>query len=184
MWRRCSYPHHHSRSCSSLKKLLQTYESTIESHAEFHSARIIALGDRRMARGRRGSERGNGENLSGWFRKVFAEKRAWLEGRSNEDVIALWEAQHPGQKFGSRERNACNNLKSVLRKKLRKRGRKAAEDGALVPAVRISRANLELLEERIDECMSMARTLDREGLEKVAKLLRAARNEVVWRQGQ
>ncbi len=139
-----------------------------------------------MARGGRGSRRGNGESISGWFRKVFLEKPAWLKGRSNEDVIALWEAQHSGQKFGGRERNACNNIKSVLRKKLRKRGRKAAEDGTPVPAptVRVSRANLELLEERIDECMSMARTLDREGLEKVAKLLRAARNEVVWRQGQ
>jgi hypothetical protein len=126
--------------------------------------------------------------LSGWFRNVFTERPAWLKERSNADVIALWEDQHPGKKFGDRERNACNNIKSVLRKKLRKRGRKAAADGTptATPAatVRVSRANLELLEERIDDCMSMARALDREGLDKVARLLRAARNEVVWRQGQ
>ncbi len=137
-----------------------------------------------MARGGRGSGQGNGENLSGWFRKVFLENRPWLKGRSNEDVIALWEGQHPGQKFGSRERNACNNIKSVLRKKLRKGGRKADDAESASTAVRISRAALELLEERIDDCMGIARTLDKEGLERVVKHLRAARNEIVWKQGQ
>ncbi len=137
-----------------------------------------------MARGGRGSKQGDGESLSGWFRNVFHEKPEWLKERSNDDVIALWEEQHPGQKFGKRERNACNNIKSVLRKKLRKRARKAAANGEPTPAVRIPRASLELLEERIDDCMGMARMLDKEGLDRVVRHLRAARNEVVWRQGQ
>ena len=40
---------------------------------------------------------------------------------------------------------------------------------------------LEALEEQIDECLTMARNLDREELESVIHLLRRARNEIVWK---
>ncbi len=138
-----------------------------------------------MPRGKRGPKAADGESKSGWFRNVFTENPGWLKGRSNELVVARWEAEHSGRKFGPSERNACNNIKSILRKQLRKRGRKAAvESGGAPPAVKISRANLEMLEERIDECMGLARSLDRDGLAPVWQTLRKARNEVVWKQGQ
>jgi hypothetical protein len=137
-----------------------------------------------MAKGGRGRKRGN-ESVSGWFRNAFTQHPEWLRGRSNAAVMEQWQADHPGQSFGASERNACNNVKSLMRKRQRRRGRKpASEGGGAVPAVRVSRSNLELLEEHIDDCMSMARTLDKIGLELVVKLLRRARNEVVWKQGQ
>ena len=141
-----------------------------------------------MAKTERDAQSTTTDSMSGWFRKIFQEHPSWLKGRSNAAVIAQWESDHPGKKFGPSERNACNNTKSILRKRLRKRGRKAADPDA-APAVskalpRILRTSLELLEERIDDCISLARTLDREGLDSVAKLLRRARNEVVWKQGQ
>src|SRR5262245_57643672 len=114
-------------------------------------------------RGRR--PKGNGESISGWFRQVFGQHPEWLKGRSNAAVIERWQQDHPGGTFGDRERNACNNIKSIMRKRLRKRGRKPAAAGAVpavANAVRVSRGNLEMLEERIDECMGMARALDRE----------------------
>jgi hypothetical protein len=40
------------------------------------------------------------------------------------------------------------------------------------------------LEEKIDERMMLARETDAEGLDGVVKLLRRARNEVVWRSGE
>ena len=43
---------------------------------------------------------------------------------------------------------------------------------------------LERLEEQIDECLTLARTLDREGLSGVIVMLRRARNEVVWKMGE
>jgi hypothetical protein len=52
-----------------------------------------------------------------------------------------------------------------------------------VPAKRSS-SRLEHLEEQIDECLTAARSLDREGQEHVIRLLRQARNEVVWKLGQ
>lgn len=139
-----------------------------------------------MAKGGRPPKQSNGESLMGWFRKVFLENRQWLKGRSNAAVVKRWEEEHPGQVFGPRERNACNNVKSILRKRRRKHGRRdeAAETGPPVAAIKVSRASLELLEERIDDCMVLTRALDREGLKAVHKLLRQARNEVVWKQGQ
>jgi hypothetical protein len=40
------------------------------------------------------------------------------------------------------------------------------------------------LEEHIDDCLTVAKLLDREGLGHVIRLLRQARNEVVWKLGQ
>jgi hypothetical protein len=40
------------------------------------------------------------------------------------------------------------------------------------------------LEEQIDECLTLGKRLDREGLRGVLVLLRRARNEVVWKLGQ
>ena len=53
-------------------------------------------------------------------------------------------------------------------------------------AVRAPRqgTRLELLEEQIDDCLSLAKHIDREGLSHVISLLRSARNAVVWMTGQ
>ena len=80
------------------------------------------------------------------------------------------------------------NLKSVLRKKRRKGGRPKAEQPlAAVNAVakpKVAPKGLEALEEQIDECLTSAKHLDREGLADVIGLLRRARNAVVWKAGQ
>jgi hypothetical protein len=43
---------------------------------------------------------------------------------------------------------------------------------------------LEVLEEQIDDCLSFAKRLDKDGLADVIGLLRRARNGVVWMAGQ
>jgi len=40
------------------------------------------------------------------------------------------------------------------------------------------------LEEQIDDCLALAKEMDREGLVSVIALLRRARNEVVWKMGE
>ena len=42
----------------------------------------------------------------------------------------------------------------------------------------------ELLEEKVDDCLTLARIHDREGLDEVIRLLRRARNQVVWKIGE
>jgi hypothetical protein len=135
------------------------------------------------------------ETVAGYFRKVFAENPKWLHGRSNDALLKRWLDDHPGHSEVPKQVKAnLQNIKSVLRKKARKKGgrpkKSAAPAGALVVAVEATQMNdvvvinpLEPLEEMIDECLSMAKSLDREGLYRVISLLRQARNLVVWEQG-
>jgi hypothetical protein len=132
--------------------------------------------------------KGDSESIAGYFRKIFAENPKLLKGRSNEELLRRWVADHPGQPLTNSVKNSLSNLKSVLRKKGRKRKqRKVAEQAGAEPAaapVRRHAPNLETLEIAIDDCMSFAKNLDRTGLEDVLHLLRRARNEVVWKIGQ
>jgi hypothetical protein len=122
--------------------------------------------------------------------------RDLLKSRSNEELFRRWLADHPGHtEVPERVKQNLANLKSHLRKQLKirkhRRARKAAAAAeAAAPVVanaapaKVSRralTGLELLEERIDECLASAKTMDREGLDPVIKLLRRARNEVVWK---
>ena len=57
-----------------------------------------------------------GENISGYFRQVFKENPKWLEGRSNDEVLARWLKDHPGEKeVPKRVKQNLSNVKSVLR---------------------------------------------------------------------
>jgi len=136
----------------------------------------------------------NGESPSGYFRRVFKENPKLLEGRSNEEILNRWLMDHPGDKeVPDRIKYILSNIKSVMRKKLRKKpGRRPKEEkaaeatpGAVVTRPRKVAANgLETLEEKIDECMSLAKNMDPEGLADVVAALRRARNKVVWKIGE
>jgi hypothetical protein len=143
-----------------------------------------------MARTKAGKASEGEETVSGYFRKVFAENPKLLKTRSNEELLNRWLADHPGAKeVPKRVKQSLMNIKSILRKKGRKRGRRQeannqATAGAAPAPVKRSSNRLEHLEEQIDECLTAARALDREGLEHVIRLLRQARNQVVWKLGQ
>jgi len=87
-------------------------------------------------------------------------------------------------------KSSLSNIKSVLRSKKRKRRKAkaaAAEIGAGPVGVAIKKPKttiLETFEEQIDDCLTAARNLDKDGLEDVIRLLRKARNAVVWKIGQ
>lgn len=139
-----------------------------------------------------GKAQAQGENISGYFRMVFRENPKLLKSRSNEELLRRWLADHPGEKeVPERVRQGLSNVKSVLRSRRRKRGGSTKEAPAPAkmgwtgtPAPASSRAKLETLEERIDDCLMMARDMDKEGLEDVIQHLRRARNGVVWKLGE
>ncbi|HEV3262861.1 MAG TPA: hypothetical protein VG013_38860 [Gemmataceae bacterium] len=135
------------------------------------------------------NQRGNEESISGYFRKVFKENPKLLKSRSNAELLARWLTDHPDEKtVPERVRQNLSNVKSVLRKRRRKRAatKRAAEPPEALAAApsRPASRGLNLLEEQVDECLTSARNLDREGLANVIGLLRRARNEVVWKMGQ
>jgi hypothetical protein len=143
-----------------------------------------------MAKAKVGGNASGEETVSGYFRKIFEENPKLLKSRSNEELLRRWLADHPGEKeVPERVKQGLSNVKSVMRKRGRKRGRRPAAtqnhtgEAAATPTRRPARG-LEQLEEQIDECLTAAKNLDREGLEHVIRLLRQARNEVVWKLGQ
>ncbi len=129
---------------------------------------------------KRGKGRG-GESISGYFREVFKERPDLLFAKSNAELIDRWNADHPSQPASDKVKQNLANIKSVLRKQERMGGRRPKVATATMAT---SNSRLEVLEEHIDDALSMAKHLDREGLESVIKHLRTARNQVVWKLGQ
>jgi hypothetical protein len=138
-----------------------------------------------------GQGQAGAETVSGYFRKLFEQNPKWLAERSNQALLDRWLRDHPGQQeVPEPVKQNLANVKSVLRKKLREKsggaGRASQPAAAASPAEapRQGVRRLESLEEQIDECLVLAKELDREGLASVIALLRRARNEVVWKMGE
>lgn len=151
----------------------------------------------KSAKGERKQSSERGESISGYFRPFFKENPKLLNERSNQQLLQRWLDDHPGEtEVPTRVKQGLANLKSVLRKNVRRRGRRQTAEKAQTgngmhrsatsgqPETRARGSGLEVLEEHIDDCLSMAKDIDREGLESVINLLRRARNEVVWKMGQ
>ncbi len=121
-----------------------------------------------------------GETVSGYFRQVFKENPKWLETRSNDEVLARWLKDHPDEKeVPKRVKQNLSNVKSLLRQAERKKSggskkhsQSAEPTAALAAAPRKGVRGLESLEEQIDECLTLAKNLDREGLSSIINLLR------------
>jgi hypothetical protein len=126
------------------------------------------------------------ETTSGFFREIFDERPDLLEGKSNEELIRRWIEAHPNHTEKALKKAKANlaNLKSALRRKEREKGKKARRAGGARTSTTRVRPTMETLEEYIDECLIMAKNLDRAGLDNVITNLRRARNEVVWKMGQ
>jgi hypothetical protein len=138
-----------------------------------------------MAKRRRGRRRGS---LSGYFKTVIGENPQWLDGvGTNKLILERFQADHPSKPITGKIKANLANVKSVLRKDKRKRGGVRASPHLFAarstPGFAGSRS-LPGLEEYIDECLTLAKNLDREGLAHVIRLLRNARNEVVWKMGR
>jgi hypothetical protein len=126
-----------------------------------------------------------GESVAGYFRSLFLKEPKLLKSKSNDKLFQYWLADHPDHKeVPENVKQGLSNIKSQMRKKRGKRGRPRKEEVAAAVTVvvarpRVSRASLDELEERIDECLSSAKGLGREDLEKVILQLRLARNALV-----
>ena len=130
-----------------------------------------------MAR-KRGRRR---KSVSGYFRKLFEERPEWLQETSNAVILDRWRADHgkgPDDSVPGNIKANLANIKSVLRGKQRGAGNMAA---AVAPR---GTRGFDALEEMIDDSISLAKNLDREGLAGVIDVLRSARNKVVWKMGE
>jgi hypothetical protein len=155
-----------------------------------------------MAKKAAGKGNSRGDSVGGYFRQLFNDNPHFLQERSNDEVMRRWAADHPKDKEPvGRIRNILANVKSTMRKELREAGSlKAPKQRQARPAAAMSGGEwgvektsvstatasdgLELLEEAIDDCLTLAKNLDREHLANVIGFLRRARNLVVWKLGE
>jgi hypothetical protein len=138
-------------------------------------------------------------STSSIFRNYFLEDPALLTTQSLDGVMGRFRADHPNADVTPKIRQIAANVKSTLKKKHKlssgngRRGRPpgsrrgpgrppASASAAIAATVSMpprSRRTLEELEEKIDECLGLAKHADREGLIDVIRLLRRALNGVV-----
>jgi hypothetical protein len=125
-------------------------------------------------------------SLAAMFKRYFTEHPEWLqEEGGNAKAIELFEKENPGHVVGPQVRQAMYNVKSAMKKgpagaAKRNAKKRAARD--MVVAARVNsrpRAPLNALEEQIDDCMILAKQIDRERLGRVLDHLHRARNAVV-----
>src|SRR5262249_14380729 len=129
-------------------------------------------------------KKAKGESLGGYFRQLFREHPEWLKIKSNDLIKQRYEADHPSQQFTSNIRANLANVKSLMRKQMRKRGRKPGTGAKPALVAALGGRDMESLELAIDNCLSMAREIDPVGLEPVIHSLRRARNQLVWKMGE
>jgi hypothetical protein len=146
-------------------------------------------------KGENAASSAEGETTSGYFRRIFKANPKLLKKGTNAELFEQWLKDHPGQKeVPNNVKAILHNLKSVLRQKRRQRRAETAQAAPVAsaptapapaaPAVsRRAGRSLEQLEEQIDDCLAVARSMDREGLAQVIELLRDARNAVVRQAG-
>jgi hypothetical protein len=138
------------------------------------------------------SKGNEGESIQGYFKRILRENPKLLKGRSNQELLDRWKADHPGRDLTNSVKAGLQNAKSALRSKKRRRRKAPLGDGQPPASDLTDRAarpakpphGLERLEEQIDDCLALAKHTDRAGLESVIRLLHRARNEVVWKMGQ
>jgi len=129
-----------------------------------------------------------GETMQGYFRQLFREHPEWVKPRSNERIYQRWHQDHPGHTEVPKQwQNALTNVKSHLRRKGKGKGkgrRVGRPPAAVTPRARSAgpkppaRTLLEL-EEKIDDCLLVARTAGGDALEHIADQLRRVRNAVI-----
>jgi hypothetical protein len=126
-----------------------------------------------------------------FFRRVFAARPQLLHTANSDLVLDEWLKEHPEfTEVPPKVKAICDHVKNLLQGERPRRRQPLPEDTRVEKGTnrRIRSAsaltgNLEKLERLIDECLTLAKNLDAEGLKEVIQLLRQARNAVVWKQG-
>jgi hypothetical protein len=132
-----------------------------------------------MAKRRRGSK-------SAYFREQFEKHPEWAAATTNKELMEQWKVDHPGKQMTKSHKQAMANVKSSLRHRKRGGKKRGAKLHQMLTAAgqRTGISSMVGLEIRIDDCLSLARQMDADGLHNVISNLRKARNEVVLKSSQ
>jgi hypothetical protein len=123
-----------------------------------------------------------GPSIRSYFIKLFTDHPDWLGLSTNTGALEQWKSDHNATEVPPNVKQGLASVKSYLRRQGKPGARKPGWKGGrpaktLAPAAAVP--EIELLETRIDECVSMARGLDVTRLEPVIKHLRIALAHIV-----
>lgn len=132
------------------------------------------------------------ESTAAYWKRILLERPRLITSKgANETLRDIWLKDHPGQTEVPANIVAnLANVKSQLRSKRGKTKRTATAAETAVPAAAVPtntparQRALQALEDRIDDCLMLARDLNQPDLANVIDRLRKARNEVVVQIGQ
>ena len=131
------------------------------------------------------AKRRKGPSLAGIIKQYFRDHPEWLAAVETSAVVAQFKKDHPNKEVNKKVMQAIYNTKSTMKKgatgAAKRKQTKVAANQAVVAAKKAGtlRAPLTMLEEQIDDCMILAKQIDRERLHNVLGHLRSARNTVV-----
>jgi hypothetical protein len=127
-----------------------------------------------------------GASKSAYFREQFEKHPDWAAATNNKELMEQWRMDHPGKQMTKSYKQAMANVKSSLRHKKRGGKKRGARLHQMLMASgqRTGVSSMVGLEIRIDDCLSLARQMDADGLQNVISNLRKARNEVVLKSSQ
>jgi len=125
-----------------------------------------------------------GPSFLGIFKQYFSDHPEWLRTRSNDDVMAQFSKDHPKFEADKRIKQAMFNAKNHMKKG--KKGRlgrrqKVAEITAAMKEPQASNGALQMLENHVDDCLAMARTVGHESIREIINHLHRARNMLVMK---
>src|SRR5687768_8176329 len=127
-------------------------------------------------------KKAKGPSIRSYFIKLFGDHPDWLGLTENSAALQQWKTDHNATEVPLNVKQGLASVKSFLRGQAKGGGKKAGGKGgrprkSLAPAAAVR--DVETLETRIDECLSMARGLDVAKLEPVVKHLRIALAHIV-----
>ncbi|MBL8796486.1 MAG: hypothetical protein JNM56_21480 [Planctomycetia bacterium] len=132
-----------------------------------------------------------GESTAAYWKRILLERPRLLNSRkSNEALREIWLKDHPGQdEVPANIMANLANVKTQLRNKKGNGKRAATVEVEEAPARQTAHSpahqrGLKALEDRIDDCLMLAREMNQPQLENVIDRLRRARNEVVVQIGE
>lgn len=116
------------------------------------------------------------------FREYFRNQPELLKERDNSKVVDMFKRDYPKVPWDIRAQQALANAKNYERKGAKKRKKQMAKVQRALSTPQVlsgAKSQLNVLEDRIDDCLAMAKEIDRDGLHSIVKHLHRARNDLV-----
>lgn len=114
-----------------------------------------------------------------YFKLLFTHNPDWLADKNNEAPLAQWVKDHPKEELTNNIKSSMSNIKSELRKGQGTSTPRKSSPSRQAPVAKGNLKHLELLEEKLDDVLMLARQHDEAAFSNLIKHIKQARTSVV-----